>query len=398
MSSSANVVVVAAVMLGLGVPAGAAPPAPSSSIIGGTATMPGQYPTVVFVRIGGFACTGTLVAPTWVLTAGNCLDPAVIGLASQDQVTASTEVHLKTVDFFSDYGVVIKASATFKDPLFSSGAEGSNDLGLIQLATPVTDIKPSPINPRATAAPVGTVATQVGYGITDLADTNSLGVEYELRDRASVPCMSVKAGNDTDLLCFSHADHRGACRGDGGGPAFAMVAGRPTVIGVGSFSDPDCAVYDAMTRIDAERAFLMTYVPDLLGCVADPDCAAGWICFSHACIAEPFGPRGVGTMCSTAADCDSSICVARGPDDQPADKRCSLTCSLGDASACPAGLDCVASSASSDGVCWPAATGADSHRGGGGCAVAGDGGTAAALLGLGTIALAHRRRRRWRTS
>jgi MYXO-CTERM domain-containing protein len=389
MSSSASVVLVGAVVLGLGAPVRAAPPAPSSSIIGGTPTTPGEYPTVVFVKIGSFYCTGTLVGPTWVLTAGDCLDPAVVGLTSQDQVTASTEVHLKTIDFWNDPGEVIKASATFKDPLFSQASLGLYDLGLIQLATPVTDITPSSINSRAAAAPVGAVATQVGYGITNVAD-RSFGVEYELRDRASVSCASLKAGSDTNLLCFSHTDGRGTCSGDGGAPAFAMVAGRPTVIAVESFGDSGCAVYDALTRIDAERAFLMTHVPELLGCVVDPDCAAGWICFSHSCIAEPFGPRGLGTMCNAAADCDSSICAARGPDASPADKRCSLTCSLADANACPAGFDCVASGASSDAVCWPA----DSHRGGGGCAVAGDGGSAASLLGLGAIAFARRRRQR----
>src|SRR3954468_8226514 len=215
-----SMVFVGAVALGLGSPVRAAPTSPPAQIIGGTPTTVGQYPTVVALEIGNQLCTGTLVGPTWVLTSAGCMDPAVVGLSSQDQVTANTEVHFKTVDLPNDIGDVVKASATFKDPLFNKDALGSHDLGLIQLATPVTDITPSPINLNAAAAPVGTIVTMVGYGTTDRNQPRNSGVEYDLRDRVSVSCSSLNigTGTDTDLLCFSKVDHRGTCSGDAGGP------------------------------------------------------------------------------------------------------------------------------------------------------------------------------------
>ena len=159
--------------LALRAPAGAAPAAdvpaaasPTPDIIGGTATTVGQYPTVVGLEIGSFLCTGTLVAPTWVLTAGHCVDPAVVMLPSQDAVTKGTTIHFNTVNIVDDPGTVLQASATFKDPLFDQSHLGTNDIGLIQLATPATGVDPSPINLSAAMAPVGTIATIVGYGLT----------------------------------------------------------------------------------------------------------------------------------------------------------------------------------------------------------------------------------------
>src|SRR4051812_50055109 len=46
---------------------------PSQAIVGGHNAAAGAYPSIAEVHLGkSFLCTGTLIAPTWGLTAGHC--------------------------------------------------------------------------------------------------------------------------------------------------------------------------------------------------------------------------------------------------------------------------------------------------------------------------------------
>ncbi|HEX2689546.1 MAG TPA: trypsin-like serine protease [Kofleriaceae bacterium] len=355
-------------------------PAPQPvSILGGTATTVEQYPTVVGLVIGNNLCTGTLISPTWVLTAAHCVDPKVLGLASQDEVTRSVQVHFHTVDINQDAGTVVDASATFKHPGFDQAHLGMHDIGLIQLATSVTDIVPSPINLDAATAPVGTRVTLVGYGKT-MSSAQGGGIEFELKNRTSVSCPSLGIGDDANLLCFSQADSKGTCSGDSGGPSFASIYGKTVVVAVTSFGDQQCSQFGANTRVDVEQAFLAMYIPDVVGCLTDADCPTHRSCFAHRCIADPFSPNGIGTVCNTAADCDSQECAESSQDG----KRCSFTCNVSDTSACPDGFECLRAMGDL-GACWPAEQGL--------CNAGGAHGPATMLLGLG-VALAALRRKR----
>src|SRR3954465_10042869 len=60
--------------------------APSMAIVGGSDAAPGEYPSVAEITFGkSFLCSGTLIAPNYVLTAGHC--GSITGAAVASPVT-----------------------------------------------------------------------------------------------------------------------------------------------------------------------------------------------------------------------------------------------------------------------------------------------------------------------
>lgn len=309
-------------------------------ILGGTQATVGQYPSVVAIEVGGGLCTGTLIDKDWVLTAAHCL----AGVSP-----TGARVHFGTVNLTKSGGNIVTSAAVYPKPTFNESALGSNDIGLIKLSKSVTDIAPLPVNLYANQAPIGVHVTMVGFGATGAGATGSVGVEYVV-EQTSTSCAAYSE-MDANLLCFNQTSGTGKCNGDSGGPSFAMINGRMTQVGITSFGDNNCTSFGADTRTDAEKAYLLQYIPQL-ECTTDADCPMGRMCFLKKCISQPFSPGGLGSTCTTGTDCDSGTCAMSGKD-----SKCSMTCTVGDATTCPDGLDCV--DAGGTGACWPP----DEHTG-----------------------------------
>ena len=349
-------------------------------IVGGSPATAGQYPSVVAVEAGGGLCTGTLITPEWVLTAAHCVLPSELGLSSQSQVTAQLQIHLGTVNAFTG-GQTVGAADSMPDPGFNINNLGSHDCGLIKLKTPVTTITPTPINFDAASAPVGIAVTQVGFGTTNGQTQAGAGIEYTV-SQTSVACSSF-AGTDANLLCYNQANGKGKCNGDSGGPSFAMIGGRQVQVGITSFGDQTCSQFGADTRVDAEKMFITQHVPNLY-CATDADCQMGSTCFDNKCIITPFSPGGLGATCTTNADCQGGAGTCGMGD---GGGKCTMTCTPGQATTCPTGLDCL-DNGGGQGLCWPPSSS------GGGCCDASGAGAPTSLVGFGLVALVLRRRRR----
>jgi hypothetical protein len=374
--------------------------ASAAPIIGGTQAQPGQFPTTVALQVGQGLCTGTIITKDWVLTAAHCVTPSIVGEPSQAALTQSIRVFVGSTNINNNPGTVLRASDSFPHPMFNINALGSHDVGLIKLATPAT-VTPVPINFTAADAPVGVAVVMAGFGSTQINAGGTVGILMTV-NQTSVSCNNFGV-SDGSLLCFSQTSGKGKCEGDSGGPSFATVRGATVQVGITSFGDQSCSQFGADTRVDAEKDFIIQHIPELNcgmdgtcntvcgmnGLPTDPDCPVcnndpdcndpGKICFNHQCVLGPDDPHGLGATCGAPGDCQSGACA-----DGPGGMKCTQTCQVGAADACPNGFDCLGDKGAA-GVCW------EGGGGGGGCSSSG--GSGAVLFGIGILGIVLLRRR-----
>jgi len=192
---------------------------------------------LVWIKGGGF-CSGSLVAPNVVLTAGHCVESKVAGFYTGEGDGAS-DVGTLPVGGFVGHRVVEQAA----HPSYRSENVCPNptfDVALLKLAKPIKTIAPLAVATHAPTA--GTVCRAVGYGVHD---DNSGNVTVEQRRVAtetvqSIHPTSIRVDRKSGLV-----DH-----GDSGGPLLCKgrIAGT-TSCGNSEFPDARDAYYGRVDSI-----------------------------------------------------------------------------------------------------------------------------------------------------
>lgn len=218
--------------------------APANAIVGGKSTAPGAYPAVSYVSIAGsFACTGTLVAPTVVVTAGHC--GSLTGALIATPIGWPPSMIAVTIGAEKPGGPGERATVSSVRIPPSYIATTGSDVSLLILDKPAASA-PVRIAGRGEegAWAAGVSETIVGYG-----QTKEDGPIPDRLQEANVPivsdadCDKAYPGTDTGTQICAGFPQGGvdSCQGDSGGPLFGHRADGSLVL-VGATSNGDgCA-------------------------------------------------------------------------------------------------------------------------------------------------------------
>ena len=224
-----------------------------------------DHPAVVLIlmEVDGqpaFRCSGTLIAPTYVLTAGHCAGAP--GEFSGMRIFTESDVQNGNNSYpFGGGPNSVEAVRWAAHPEYTSAAFFRHDVGMIELAAPVTldaaDYGSLPATDQLDGLKTrrgtkNTMFTAVGYGLQRI---NPVFVESQrIRMVAHPHLIQINTGftGDFSLLLSNNHSTGGTCFGDSGGANF--LGDSNVVAAVTSFGiNGNCAGTGGVFRTDRKN-------------------------------------------------------------------------------------------------------------------------------------------------
>src|SRR5215212_754649 len=213
--------------------------ATSSAVVGGNDASPGEYPAVAEITFGPFLCTGTLVTPDWVLSAGHC--GSVTGAAVASPASWPPQlINVRIGGVTQSDGEQRSASQVIVHPNYL--ATSGYDISLIRLSQSST-MAPTQVAGAGERSiwTAGTLETIVGWGATeeggDLPDNLQ---EARVPITTDAYCAGAYSDFDPKTMVCAGFPQGGVdtCQGDSGGPMFGKTStGALRVVGTTSFGE-----------------------------------------------------------------------------------------------------------------------------------------------------------------
>jgi secreted trypsin-like serine protease len=217
----------------------------SQAIVGGTEAGRGNWPSVVAISSTKFShqpwgCTGTLIAPTWVLSCGHCFSNNSTSPPIQP-IPSDYYVYAGRYNIVTDTGGQQLSVNQIMLPDGYDPDVQEPDIALIQLSQPATVAYSRLASPaRMAEVPTGAVSTLLGWGETTLGNANTLSAVLR---KVDIPISWYVGGGDQYALGDQEMEffttgpnYLGTGGGDSGGPTFVQRDGEWFIVGVHSWA------------------------------------------------------------------------------------------------------------------------------------------------------------------